>query len=643
MNFPKAKSWNSKTTILFNELCQGDIYMAHVIADRRDIDFVLYEQFCAQELCKLEKYEDFDRKTFDMIISEARKFAIKEILPTLKESDINGATYENGRVKVPQCFKRPYKLFVQGEWTAMTADPELGGQGLPAMIAQAATEYLSGANYAFGLYGFEGHAAGRMIEVFGTDLQKKLFLKKMYSGEWGGTMDLTEPGAGSDVGALETRAVKNPDGTYSITGNKIFITSGDQDLTENIIHPVLARIEGAPPGTRGISLFIVPKIWVNEDGSLGRDNDVICTGIEEKMGIHGSATCSMTYGSRGRCRGLLLGEENKGMKVMFQMMNDARLMVAGIGLNCAAASYALSLNYARERLQGRALENIADQGAPQVPIIEHPDVRRMLLWMKAHVDGIRSLIYYGAYLVEQQHQAETREMREYSMELLDLLTPVIKSYCTDRAVEVASMAIQIHGGYGYTKDFPVEQILRDARIAPIYEGTNGIQAIDLLARKLGMKKGSVFMNLVNEIKQSVARAKENPATEALAQRVEQTTSFLCEIALHMGRNAISDRFKTAFAHATPFLEVVGDVVTAWMLLWRATTAAHALDKIVRGKSGKEKKALILKNKEALFYQGQIKTAQYFINSILPITQGKMAAIKATDAAVVEMPQDAFGS
>ncbi len=617
--------------------------MTHVIADRRDIDFVLYDQFRIHEFCELPKYEDFNRKTFDMIISEARKLAIKEIAPTLAAGDREGASFDNGKVRVPACFRRPFKLFVEGEWTAMTADPELGGQGLPIVIAQAASEYLSGANYAFGFYGFEGHAAGRMIEVFGTDLQKELFLKKMYTGVWGGTMDLTEPSAGSDVGALTTTAVKNEDGTYSITGSKIFITSGDHDLTENIIHPVLARIEGAPAGTKGISLFIVPKIWVNEDGSQGEDNDIVCTGIEEKMGIHGSATCSLTYGSKGLCRGLLLGEENRGMKVMFQMMNDARIMVAGIGLNCAALSYSHALNHARERLQGRALENILDQNAPQVPIIQHPDVRRMLLWMKAHVEAMRSMVYYGGYLVEKESLATDDQEREYYKAILDLLTPILKSWCTDRGVDVSSMAIQVFGGYGYTKDFPVEQILRDARVAPIYEGTNGIQAMDLLARKLGMNQGKVFMDLVGEISTTITRAKETRELADMAGKLGTCLTRLTETAHHMGVTAMSEKFKTAFAHASPFLDVMGDVTAAWMLLWRAVSASVPLSDLVKGKSDEELVVIFQMNKEAAFLQGQITTAQYFIQSVLPLTLGRMEAIKAMDSAVVDMPERSFGT
>lgn len=616
--------------------------MAQLITDRRDIDFVLYEQFNVEALTKHEKFADFNKKTFDLIIKEARNLAVKEILPTFAEGDREGVRLEDGQVRVPACYHRAYRLFREGEWTAMVADTELGGQGLPHCVSKAAAEYLVGANYAFTLYGVVGHAAGELIEVYGTEEQKRLFLKKMYTGQWSGTMQLTEPQAGSDVGALTTSAVKNPDGTYSITGNKIFITAGDQDLTENIIHPVLARLEGAPTGTKGISLFIIPKIWVNEDGSLGEPNDIVCTGLEEKMGIHGSSTCSMALGSKGRCRGLLLGEENKGMRAMFHMMNAARLDVGFIGFISGSAAYMYALNYARERLQGRDLEFIQDPDAPQVPIIRHPDVRRMLLWMKAHVEGMRSFIYYVSSLFDRQACADDQDEVEYCQGLIDLLTPVIKSYCSDRGFDVCTEAVQVHGGYGYTRDYPVEQLLRDCKIASIYEGTNGIQAMDLLGRKLGMKGGMVFINYLGEIQKITGAAKNIGGLEDLASRVDAAVSRLGEIAMYLGKTVLSAEFKVAFAYAKPFLDVMGDICMAWMLLWRATLAAPQLEKLVGGMDLKARQAKADKNKETAFYEGQLQSARYFINSILPITMGKMNAIEAADAATVDIPEASFG-
>ncbi|MFO7556060.1 MAG: acyl-CoA dehydrogenase [Desulfobacterales bacterium] len=603
--------------------------MAQYIADRRDVDFVLHEQMQVEDLSRYERFADFNKKTVDMIISEARNLAIKALLPTQEIGDREGCKFDNGKVTVPEPFHRAYELLREGEWVSMTEDPEWGGQGMPTTVALAANDYLLGANYAFMIYLGLTHGAGKLIESFGTNEQKRRFLKKMYSGEWSGTMLLTEPEAGSDVGVLTTTAVKNDDGTYSITGNKIFISGGEHDLTENIIHPVLARIEGAPEGTKGISLFIVPKIWVNDDGSLGEFNDVVCTGIEEKMGIHGNSTCSLTLGGKGKCKGMLLGEENKGMRAMFQMMNEARLLVGLQGLACASPAYMYALDYARQRLQGKHLLQIMDKNAPSVPIIQHPDVRRQLMMMKVYVEGIRSLLYYVGMCEDRIKVSEDAEEKLKYKGVIDVLIPIAKGYVTDRSFEVCSHGIQVYGGYGYIKDYPMEQLLRDCRITMIYEGTNGIQAMDLLGRKLGLNKGKPVMDLLGEIQKTIAMAKKTQGLEEFAAKLEDMVNKLGEVALHMGTMAMSLKVMNAFAFAHPFMEVCGDVVMAWMLLWRATIASQKLEK----KPGK---------KDAAFYNGQIKSAEYFIYSILPITFGKMKAILATNGAAVEIEEDSFG-
>ena len=617
--------------------------MAQQIADRRDVDFVLFEQLKVDELSKTEKFADFNKKTIDMVVTEARNLAIKEILPTQKIGDEEGCKFENGKVTVPECFHRIYDLIREGEWVAMPEEPEWGGQGMPKTVAMAAGDYLVGANFSFMMYPGLTHGAGKLIEEFGTDLQKKLFLKKMYTGEWAGTMLLTEPQAGSDVGALTTSAVKNPDGTYSITGNKIFISGGEHDLVENIIHPVLARIEGAPAGTKGISLFIVPKIWVNEDGSLGEFNDVVCTGIEEKMGIHGNATCSLTLGGKGKCRGLLLGQENKGMRAMFLMMNEARLLVGLQGFTCASNAYCYAVNYARERIQGKHLLKSMDENAPGVPIIQHPDVRRQLLHMKAFVEGMRSLLYYVGYCSDRVTLAKDEAERDKYQGLIEILTPVAKGYVTDRAFDVCSQGVQVYGGYGFIKEYPMEQLLRDCRITMIYEGTNGIQAMDLLGRKLGMKKGKPIMDLLGEIQKTIAAAKAVEGLKDAAEQVEKALNKLGEVAMHMGATAMSPKVLNAFAFAHPFLEVTGDVILSWMLLWRAVVAAPQLEKLAGGFDPEARRVAAEKNKNAAFYEGQIRSLEYFTHSILPITQGKMRAILATNGAAVEIPEAAFGA
>ena len=611
--------------------------MAQQIADLRDIEFVLFEQLDAEKLTQHQKFKRFNRKLFDLIINEARNLAIKEILPTFMQGDREGVQYDNGDVKVPQCYHRPYALLKEGGWIAMTQDPSLGGQGLPNCIARAAAEYLYGANPAFGLYADVPQAAGELIANFGTPEQKDLFLEKMYSGQWSGTMQLTEPQAGSDVGALTTSAAKQADGTYLLSGSKIFITAGDQDLTENIIHPVLARIEGAPPGIKGISLFLVPKIRVDNHGRLGQPNDIICTGIIEKMGLHGSSTCNMALGTHGRCKGLLLGEANKGIRMMFQMMNTARLAVGHVAAVCGSFAYLLAANYARERLQGRALHDISDPSAHQVPIIAHPDVRRMLVWMKSHVDGMRSIIYYVSWVCDRMSISADAEEKESYQRRIDLLTPVIKSYCADRGFDICVEAMQVYGGYGYTKDYPIEQLLRDCKVNSIYEGTNGIQAIDFLGRKLGMQQGAVFAALLEEMGAYARLAKKLPELVKLAGQFESVVQQLGETATQIGAIALSPKIQVAYAHAKPFLDVFGDVCMAWMHIWRATAAASRLEKLA-GTPHQAKKAKMTHSSDVAFYKGVVQTAEFFIRSVLPVSAGKMASIMAFDPAAVEIAE-----
>ena len=603
--------------------------MAQEIADRRDIDFVIWEQMNGEELLKYDIYGDFNRKTCEMIITEARKLAVKEMLPTLKEGDEIGVRYENGVVKVPDSFHRVHQLLLEGEWGNVSVPSEMGGQGAPGLIATAAVEYFMGANWPLYCYASMGNGTADMIERYGTDEQKRIYNDKIVSGKWGGTMLLTESGAGSDVGALESTAVRNPDGTFSLTGNKIFITNGEHDLCENIIHPVLARIEGDPPGTKGISIFIVPKYLVNEDGSLGERNDIVCTGTEEKHGIHASATCSMAMGSKGKCIGFLLGEECKGMKIMFNMMNGARMATGLQALAYASSSYMLAVNYARERVQGRDLMDTFNPEAKAVPIIKHPDVRRNLLWMKSYVDGMRSFFYYAALCRTKGILAGSDEERKKYDDLFELFTPLIKDYLSTHGYEVCVQAMQLFGGAGYCKDYPVEQYARDCKIASIYEGTSGIQAMDLLGRKIGMKKGEVFVDFLGEIHKTIAEAKRIEGLSPMAGKLGEAVNRIGEIAMHLGKTAMSADVKVAFAHSWPFLNVMGDVIMGWMLLWRAVVASGQLT------NGAKKK-------DEAFYKGQIKTAEFFNFTQIPVTMGKMDAIKGTCKAAIEIEDDGFG-
>ncbi|WP_022668041.1 acyl-CoA dehydrogenase [Desulfospira joergensenii] len=614
--------------------------MAQLIADRRDVDFVLHEQV---GMVEHELFEEFNKKTVDLIVSEARNLAIKEILPTFKDGDEQGCILENGKVKVPDSFKRAWELYCEGEWLAMCDSPEVGGQGMPKTVGCAALEYMTGANSAFMLYYGMTHGAAKLVEVFGTESQKNLYMKKMFAGTWGGTMLLTEPEAGSDVGALTTIARKKADGTYSIQGSKIFISAGEHDLCENIIHPVLARIEGAPAGTRGISLFLVPKFHVNEDGTLGEFNNVVCTGLEKKMGIHGNATASLSLGEKGECIGTLLGEENKGMPEMFQMMNEARAFVGMQGFAVASASYMYALEYARTRIQGRHLTAGKAADAKSVPIIQHPDVRRQLLNMKAYTEGMRSLIYYYAKCSDIVRTTDDEELKADTAALIEVLTPIVKGFVTDKSFEVCSHGIQVYGGYGYVREFPVEQLLRDSRIFMIYEGTNGIQAMDLLGRKLSMNNGKSFDYFLEQIQKTVTKAREIQGVEELAGKVSHALTRLEELAAEMKQRSRSEKALNAYAFAHPFLEITGEITFAWMHLWRASVAAPKLAK----KAGSLEKEAVAKkaakNKDAAFYSGQMETARFFIHTLLPSVYGKMDAILEGDSCVEDILDVSFGS
>lgn len=603
--------------------------MAQTLVDRRDLDFVIWEQLKGEEILDFDLYREFDRKTCDMIITEARKLSIKEILPTLAVGDDQGVEFKDSQVRLPSCFKRAHELLLQGEWNNLSMPKDMGGQGIPPLAASASQEYLSGAGWALYSYGAMGQGIAHMIYNYGSKEQIDTYVPNCISGKWAGTMLLTEPEAGSDVGSLTTTAVKNEDGTYSITGNKIFITNGEHDLSENIIHPVLARIEGAPEGSRGISIFIVPKFLINPDGSTGQRNDVYCTGVEHKHGIKASATCSMTMGAKNTCTGYLLGEPQKGMRVMFDMMNEARMSTGHQALSFASSAYLLAANYAKQRVQGRDLLEMGNSNAKSIAIINHPDVRRNLTFMKANVEGMRSFFYYAVMCKTKSIHAQTSEERKKLGGVFELITPLIKEYLAVISHEVCVQSMQVYGGAGYTKDYLVEQYTRDCKITSIYEGTSGIQAMDLLGRKLGSENGLDFINFLGQIQETIDRASKISGLEDLAQQVELVAKRLGKVAMGLGQKAMSLETKTAFAHSLPFLHAMGDTIMGWMLLWRAVTA-------------KEKLENSPKKKDSSFYDGQIKTAGFYIQTILPVTLGKLSAIEAACPAAMEIDETAFG-
>ena len=621
--------------------------MSNYIVDERDQKFVLYEHLGLEGLTKLERYSEFGKDVFDMVLEEARKFAVDMLEPTVELSEKEGCRLEDGNVYVPKAFHELYKLYCEGGWITMSKDTEVGGQGMPLLLNAAVKEYFN-CNLSFCAYPGLADGASHLIERFGTNEQKKKYLPNMHSGRWGGTMVLTEPGAGSDVGSLKSSAKKNPDGTYSIVGTKIFITGGDHDLAENIVHMVLARTEGAPAGTKGISIFIVPKYIVNDDGSLGERNDYNIGSIEKKMGFSGSSTCLMNFGDNGRCYGELLGEEGQGMKIMFVLMNEARIAVALQGLSAASRAYLYAVKYAKERIQGSDLVNFRNPEAPRVPIINHPDVRRMLLLMKSHTEGLRAMIYYTSMCADMSLSASDPEERERWHGLVELLTPVIKAYGADVGFMVADQAIMVHGGYGYTVEYPVEQILRDVKIAAIFEGTNGIQALDLVGRKLGQKKGENFVNLVGEMNSFIKEMDGNENLKDLTAKLKVGVDTLAEIGGFFAKCGKEGKFLVPIGNAYPFLDLVAVVMSAWMLLWQAKIASEKLDLLIKEKGvdptdWTKWAEFINGNPDAAFYYGKIASAKYFINNVLPKADAIAKAIKTEDLSIMEIAEASFAS
>ena len=618
--------------------------MSNLLVNSRDQQFLLFEQLGIEKLFQTETFKDFSKEDALMMLTEAEKMALNVILPTYAAGDKEGCTFKDGKVTVPKCYHDAFKKYVEGGWLCPTASPEVGGQGMPVVMATANQEQCHAANFALLSYSGLTHGAAALIEHFGTEELKNKYMYKMFAGQWTGTMCLTEPGAGTDVGALKATAKRLPDGTFSITGTKCFISCGDHDLTENIVHPVLARIEGDPPGTGGISIFTVPKFRVNADGGLGEANDVHTGNIEHKMGIKGSATCTLNFGDEGKCIGELLGKEREGMKVMFLMMNGARLDVGMQGLGHASAALEHAVAYAKERIQSAPVWEMKNPDAKAVPIIQHPDVRRDLLWMKAHVEGIRALNYFTAYCMDMAKSMPDEE-KENWQGFVELLTPVCKAYSSDKAMEVCSKAIDVYGGYGYCQEYPVEQYMRDCKIACIYEGTNGIQALDLVGRKLAQRKGMNVMNMFGEIGATIAKAKGIGELKAYAVRLEEAYNALVDLTMALAQLGKSSSFIIPILNASSYLEIFGDLLVGHFLLQSAALSQEKLKAIYAEKGAEESKgmqrALVHKNADVAYYAGKIAAAKFFAVEILCTVKSRCEAIKSGEKIPIEMADESF--
>lgn len=604
--------------------------MASQWVDMRDMKFLIHEVFKIETLLGKPPYEDHDVDMINMVLTEGEKLTENEIAPTYPD-EVNRkpveARFENGKVYAPEAYKRLWQLYADGGWLG-TSDPyDVGGQGLPFVVSAAAANMFLSGNQAFLMYPGLTHGAARLIYDFFQNPLRDVILEKMFNGTWAGTMCLTEPGAGSDVGALKTTAKRNPDGTFSITGTKCFISAGDHDLTENIIHPVLARIEGDPAGTKGISIFVVPKIRINDDGSLGEPNDMSTGNIESKMGIHGNSTCTLNFGENGKCIGYLMGEEREGMKIMFHMMNEERQGVGMMGVAMSTAAYLHALSYAKERMQGVNVMNMKDPNAPQVPIIQHPDVRRMLIKMKSMTEAARALAYFCYYAMDRRFAAADDAERDKWQGIIEVITPMVKSYCTDVGDDVTKIAIQTYGGYGFCREYPVEQMARDNKINTIYEGTNGIQALDLLGRKLGMKKGLYFMNLLGETQAEVAKAKNNENFKEEAVIVEKALNKCAETAMTFSSLIRSNPFIPLIG-AYDYLNCLSEALCGWFHIWMANVAT-------------EKLAANPGEKDKAFYTGKIEGAKFYINRTTALVPAKCENLVRDEISAVRIPDEAF--
>ncbi|MFO7804502.1 MAG: acyl-CoA dehydrogenase C-terminal domain-containing protein [Paracoccaceae bacterium] len=584
----------------------------------KDLQFVLHDLLRVSEQ-EIEGFADLDRDFTGAVLEEAGKLSSEVLSPLNVVGDTEGCTLENGVVRTPTGFKEAFDKVREGGWTALDAPEEFGGQGLPYVMHTAVNEPMVSANMAFNMYQGLTHGAFSAILAHGTDAQKAMYLPKLASCEWTGTMNLTEPHCGTDLGLMRTKAVPQDNGTYKVTGQKIFISAGDHDMSDNVIHLVLAKIPGGPDGIKGVSLFIVPKIRHDEDGNLKDRNGVSVGKIEEKMGIHGNSTCVMNY---DEAEGYLIGEEHKGMRAMFVMMNEARLGVGLQGYAQAEVAYQNAVAYALDRLQGRAVTGTQNPEGPADPLIVHPDIRRNLMDQKSFVEGARAFTFWGAYLIDRAHRNDDAE----ALGLISLMTPVIKGFLTDKGFEYATAAQQVYGGHGYIEEWGMSQFARDARIAMIYEGANGIQALDLVGRKLAQDGGKHVMAFFDMIKTFI---KENEDHDDLKTQfldpLKQGSKDLQAAAMYFMQNGVKDP-NNALSGSYDFMHMMGHVCLGYMWARMAKASFEALD------AGAD---------DVDFYQSKLATGRYYMQRQLPATGMHLARINTGAESVMALDAASF--
>ncbi|MBK4988953.1 acyl-CoA dehydrogenase [Pseudomonas sp. S36] len=600
--------------------------MPETLLSSRNLTFELYEVLDAEALTQRPRFAEHSRETFDAALTTARTIAEKYFAPHNRKADENEPRYVNGCAELIPEVKPAVDAFLQAGFLNANRDFEAGGMQLPSLVSQACFAHFQAANAGTTAYPFLTMGAANLIESFGNEEQKRLFLQPMIEGRYFGTMALTEPHAGSSLADIRTRAEPVGDGSYRLKGNKIFISGGDHALSENIVHMVLAKLPDAPPGVKGISLFIVPKFRVNPDGSLGPRNDVLLAGLFHKMGWRGTTSTALNFGDNGQCIGYLVGQPHQGLACMFQMMNEARIGVGMGAVMLGYAGYLYSLEYARQRPQGRSLED-RNPHTPPVPIIAHSDVRRMLLAQKAYVEGAFDLGLYAARLFDDTHTARDQATREQAQQLLDLLTPVVKSWPSAFCLKGNELAVQILGGHGYTREYPVEQYYRDNRLNPIHEGTEGIQALDLLGRKLAQHNGAGLKQLMRLVAATGERASHHPNLDPLREPLEHLVSRLQAVTLALLGDLAQGHAAQALANSALYQRVFGHCVIGWRWLEQAI---HAELGLLKGNDG-----------DRDFYRGKLQAARYFLTWEVPGCHNVLALLEARDATCLGMQDEWF--
>ncbi|MFH0976051.1 MAG: acyl-CoA dehydrogenase [Spirochaetota bacterium] len=611
------------------------------IIDSRDVRFILFEMLEIDSLTKHQKFADFDRDTFDSVLDLAETIAVEQVYPANSTADKTHAQYKTDtkEVIIPEEYFPGFKAYYEAGFLGISTDQELGGMGMPHSIFAATTDFFTCASVAFTMYTILSLGTLALIQHFYNGPDKEMIISKILSGEWGGTMCLTEPDAGCDVGALKTKAVPINDTEYKISGNKIFITAGDNNYYKNIAHAVLARVEGDSAGTKGISIFFVPKMNYNPDGSIKDRNDVVCSGIEHKMGIRASATCSMSFGDEGKCKGYLMGGRQKGMAIMFQMMNLVRHYVGGQGVSVSSAAYMHAATYAKNRVQGADITQKSPD-AKGVPIVNHPDVKRMLLSMKSRVEAMRSLHYFCALQTDLMHVMDGEAKKEANA-LLEFLIPINKAGNTDTSWDVTGMAIQVYGGYGFVEEYPVAQYSRDSKILSLYEGTNGIQSMDLTMRKLLMDKEQYSYGVYKKRIKEVIAAAKGVIDDKYAAIVERGVAEMDQVVDNMKKAMAGGNIPQILANATPLQEAFTMLTYAWFTLWGLVKATPKFKQLAGDKKGADLQAFLKDNQEAAYYNGRVLSGQFYLRSEFPKYFGRIEALLNDEDSVLKTNATVF--